>query len=454
MKITSIDLIEILLLLLLLILILLFRKSITDFAGNILLNYLADSINTKSKEQGKNVLKKIKAKRISIFKKSLTSFLIIATISLLILRLLSIIHFPFYEPIKYIIEIINIIFSALLGALIGYILTDSIDKLENWLDKDIIDYLIINDLETQIAVYVDERRPNKNIITNLKSSKGDYLIEKNVEINDGQEESKNKTEDKQNSNTNENDREKWETLYYLIDLERLFSGKKKYSFFSRNLELFLCFTKVTYPLEDNNTGISPYVYINAVFLKKGEEMIDERIQRCINNIEKFCFARDIKYVDYYYKEGSDKHINKIIADLKTLTAMKKNGEKTNNISFDKHEQCLGLKDFIIRKPVKATEEDIKRIVESLSDNLCGVIDIMMNSDLTITKHNNRLFLYNRCTDCTKNKCSNECFQNAKNNANSDPFQYFNLGYCYQFGVIAPNFCPIATDVACPGTTGV
>ena len=44
MKITSIDLIDILLLLLLLILILLFRKSITDFAGNILLNYLAGGI--------------------------------------------------------------------------------------------------------------------------------------------------------------------------------------------------------------------------------------------------------------------------------------------------------------------------------------------------------------------------------------------------------------------------
>lgn len=356
------------------------------------------------------LLKKAKTKRFFLYKHA-TAWFMLYFVLLLVLKFIH--HFAFqllgislpeniifiFKGLTSVIDLINIAFSALIGALIGFVLNEGIDTVRNWCDKDIIDEFILKDLDKDLSSLIDESKKKKVTITHLEGCNNESVITKYVYSDAKEEEDLAKT--KSINGKELKPEEIRNKLYYLIEI----NDDK----FMSNLAYIVSFTTIIYISKDQKEVQDPYVYINSVLVDKQTRFVGDIKDKCAwstcNNLLepkeiKFCehysswffnrhFCRDHQTIISNIKENcreksrftyasnvdtedineiQDYHLKGIVDDLNTLP-------KTKD-----YIKCIGIKNLVAGKSVIANENDLVHTRKDIYDSLTALISVLRIKD--------------------------------------------------------------------------
>ena len=195
-------------------------NNFVAFLENKLIDYLVDNkdkqLKPEEKSVKKNIILKTKKERLGICKRVVKIFVVWFILSAIIVFLWGAVHSfldifvnylsgdridgikqiiyiflnsiniiigAFYNFAVKFIEIINIIFSALIGALIGYILSDGMDPLDDWFDKDIIDECVISRINKKFMHKNDNDKYVIRFVPDNDSEKPEEDPRKSTRIN-------------------------------------------------------------------------------------------------------------------------------------------------------------------------------------------------------------------------------------------------------------------------------
>ena len=192
--------------------------------------------------------------------------------------------------------------------------------------------------------------------------------------------------------------EKRKKLYYIIDFGDLFGYKS-------NLALVLCFTEIEYTANGVRKDYTPYVYINAVLLNKNPDNkdvcnwsncnkpIDEEVKHCIDDNTKrkvlwgnvYCVKHQksittvrTKLIKKLDNDFSDKERKRCCYDSTKVESMEPFSGITEDLKrlprTKDYFPFYGIQNFIARKSLGATQNDLDNILNSIYENICKVID--------------------------------------------------------------------------------
>lgn len=280
---------------------------------------------------------------------------------LILSAVITITKISFLKNYLLIFEILNYLLSAILGALIGYILNEGVDELDDWFDKDIIDRFIIKNVNKAFAIFVNENRRGEDYFS--------YNSER---------------PDPQKNNDNKQFHNYCWNAVLIKDLGlygNIINGKVenaeefKESNANKNitrpriiLEFLFRFSQPEYK---NNSGIV-YNYIDAElcarFIPAGEDCcylrgflagFQDKLKKCMNSFENKKIIEDdlLKEINDEYLSGNT-------------------GEKAFK---------LEMRNFITRRPLNANKGDLERIEKDIKDEyykqICPIITFCKEYDL-------------------------------------------------------------------------
>ena len=247
-----------------------------------------------------------------------------------------------YEIIKYCIELISIIFSALIGALIGYILSEGIDPLKDWFDKDIIEKYIINVIDKDFAAFVDDTKAGEDyFMYNCKKSKEedkkelgltvykhcwDTVIKKDLGIFENTTKDRNRNENSDNGASNANNKYTRISLKLLLQFRQPKYNNEKPFYNHIDAEF-----SATFHPANNDFG-----YLRD-FLTKFQKVI-ENYKKGFNNISDVKGDLLDELTDDFFK---DKTTDKVFS--------------------------FKVQDLIPKRPLNANKDDLDRIEKEIKD---------------------------------------------------------------------------------------